>query len=320
MKKIIFGFFETFRKISRKEFDPKTTLAGTLLSAVVALVIMSGIYYFIRDVKYLVMGIIVCVALTGTGIHSCLKERNDDRKATEYNKLLKNNSKFRNTKWREEFYNYKISHAFETPDKRGMKYDLKKRYRTKSNLLLLKLGCVFIFFGVFLIIYQTTLINISIGIFGIVLGIICAVRGISLFTAQPVREFYRRDCDFEMLEKSYRKGKILSYKDNGINLGTTHIMVYNLKNVYAIDYRIIYDVVKKIVRVKKYENSVVYTGDEYRYYIEIMVRMPSGSHKEIDVEFNEYQCEMVINEYRKAHYSHGQENIIDQKMDNTVSV
>ena len=40
----------------------------------------------------------------------------------------------------------------------------------------------------------------------------------------------------------------------------------------------------------------------------------------IDVEFNEYQCEMVINEYRKAHYSHGQENIIDQKMDNTVSV
>ena len=318
MKK--FRLFEIFRKINRKELDPQTSLAGMLIVAGTVFVLMFVLYYFTQDIKYIVSAIIVCILVTGNGIYSYFKEKKDDRKAIEHKKAFADNSKFKNAKWREEFYHYKAVHTFETADKKGMKHDLKKRYRTKDNFLLVKLGCVFIFFGIFLIIYQTTLSNICIGIFGIVLGIICTVRGISIFTAKPVREFYRRDCDFEMLEKSYRKGKMLSYKDNGINLGTTHIIVYNLKNIYAIDYRIIYDVVKKIVRVKKYENSIVYTGDEYRYYIEIMVRMPSGAHKEIDVEFDEYQCEMVINEYRKTHYSPKQKNIIDQKIDDTISV
>ena len=318
MKK--FKLFEIFGKINRKEFDPTTSLTGTLIVAGIVFAVMFLIYYFTQDIKYLVSAIIVGVLLTGNGIDLYFKEKKDDSKAIEQNKSLVNNSKFKNAKWREEFYNYKASHTFETVDKKGMKYDLKKRYRTKDNFLLVKLGCVFIFFGIFLIIYQTTPSNICIGIFGIVFGIICTVRGISIFTAKPVREFYRRNCDFEALEKSYMKGKMLSYKDNGINLGTTHIIVYNLKNIYAIDYRIIYDVVKKIVRVKNYENSVVYTGDEYRYYLEIIVKISSGAHREIDVAFDEYQCEMLINEYRKTHYSPKQENIIDQKNSNTISV
>ena len=307
-------------EINRKELDPQTSLAGMLIVAGTVFVLMFVIYYFTQDIKYLVSAIIVGVLVTGNGLHSYFKEKKDDRKATEQKKSLVHNSKCKEAKWREEFYDYKANHTFETVSKKGMKHDLKKRYRTKDNFLLVKLGCVFIFFGIFLIIYQTTPSNICIGIFGIVLGIICTVRGISILTAKPVREFYRRDCDFEMLEKSYRKGKMLSYKDNGINLGTTHIIVYNLNNIYAIDYRIIYDVVKKIVRVKKYNNSVAYAGDEYRYYVEIMVRMPSGSHGEIDVEFNEYQCEMVINEYRKTHYSPTQENIVAEKIDDTISV
>ena len=317
MKKI-FRFFETFGKSNKQQFNPKTTLASSLIAAAAALIIMSGIYYFIEDVKYLVVGILVCAALIGMGIYSYFKEKKDNRKAIEHNKIFKDNRKFQNTKWREKFYDYKSRDVFEVPDKRGMKYDLKKRYRTKDNFSTVALGLLFIFLSIFLIIYQPTATNIGLSIFGILFGTAFAAWGMSAFTARPVREFYRRNCDFEALEKSYRKGKMLSYKDNGINLGTTHIMVYTKNNIYAIDYRIIYSVVKKMVRVKKYENNL-YTGDEYRYCVEIMVKMPSGSQTKIDVELDEYQCEMLINEYRKAHYSYENSNKVAEKIDSTVS-
>lgn len=316
-----FRFFKAFNKISRKDFTPTTSLKNMLIATVILLAVTSGIiYYFTKDIGYLVAAIIVSVWLMGKGIYSYFKQKKDDSKATEHHKILQNNSKFKNSKWREEFYNYKASHTFETIDEKGMKYDLKKRYKTKENFLLVKLGSVFILFSIFLIVYQSTLSNISIGIFGIILGIICVVRGIAILTAKPVKEFYHRNYDFKALEKSYRKGKILSYKDNGINLGTTHIIVYNLKNIYAIDYQNVYGVVKKIVRVKNYENGVVYANDEYRYYIEITAKTSSEAHTKIDVEFDEYQCEMVMNEYRKTHYSPVQKNIIEQKNSNALSV
>ena len=64
--------------------------------------------------------------------------------------------------------------------------------------------------------------------------------------------------------------------------------------VYAIDYRLVEGISRKVVRLKKYEDGI-YSSEEYRHYAVIHVRLPqSGRIHNVEIELNEFQVQMAI--------------------------
>lgn len=64
--------------------------------------------------------------------------------------------------------------------------------------------------------------------------------------------------------------------------------------MYAIDYRLVEGISRKVVRYKKYEDGI-YSSEEYKHYAVIHVRLPkSGQIHNVEIELNEFQVQMEI--------------------------
>ena len=110
----------------------------------------------------------------------------------------------------------------------------------------------------------------------------------------PVRKWLKGDIDYEGLEASYLKSQMLFYKTNALAFGTTHLHGFTEKKIYAIDYRLVEGISRKIVRLKKYEDGI-YNTEEYQHFAVIHVRLPrSGNIHDIEIELNEFQVQMAI--------------------------
>ena len=71
-----------------------------------------------------------------------------------------------------------------------------------------------------------------------------------------VKKFLKQQTDLTEIENSYTKGKMLSLGDNGINIGSSYIVIYTHKSIYAIDNNTVQDMTRKMVRVKQYEDNL----------------------------------------------------------------
>ena len=94
---------------------------------------------------------------------------------------------------------------------------------------------------------------------------------------------------------------MLSFGNNGINIGSSYIVIYTQKQVFAIDNSSVQDLTRKMVRVKQYEDSLC-SGQEYRYYVCLIYTDTGGSAKTISVRLDEFQCEMMIAEFNRRFY------------------
>ena len=115
-----------------------------------------------------------------------------------------------------------------------------------------------------------------------------------MYIGMPVRKWLKGDIDYDKLEASYLKSRMLVYKKNGLALGTSHIHAYTEKKIYAIDYRLVEGISRKIVRRKKYEDNI-YSSEEYQHFAVIHVRLPESKQiHDVEIELNEFQVQMAI--------------------------
>ncbi len=116
----------------------------------------------------------------------------------------------------------------------------------------------------------------------------------SLYIGMPVRKWLKGDIDYGVLEASYLQSQMLFYKTNALAFGTTHLHGFTEKKIYAIDYRLVQGISRKIVRLKKYEDGI-YNTEEYQHFAVIHVRLPqSGNIYDVEIELNEFQVQMAI--------------------------
>ena len=131
------------------------------------------------------------------------------------------------------------------------------------------------------------------GILFLVLGLVFMFSAIFLLNTNNAEAVSTT----HVLENSYLESRMLTYKKNGIAFGTTHIHAFTEKNIYAIDYRIVDEITRKVVRLKTYEDGI-YSSDEYKHYVVIHVVMPGTSDAcDVEIELNEYQVQMVLDNY-----------------------
>lgn len=204
---------------------------------------------------------------------------------------------FRTPEWREQYSRYREMHPFEYPQERTIKDDLFRRYHRRETFL-------------YILMYSLLLVGTIAGMiydfdkkYPFCLGIPAfgwlMIGSLNTFTGKPVRKWLKLDIDYPALETSYQHGSMLTYKGNGINLGTTHIHAYTPQTVYAIDYELVKSITRKFVPSKDYFQTLD-TGEKYRHFVVIHVRLPeSGNMTQVEIELNEFQVEMILDEFAR---------------------
>ena len=288
-------------KANNTVIEPKKNLILVIITAVCVFVVLGGIYFFTGDIKYLVIAVISMIPLIFYAIYAFFKEKRQDKSSQKDKQEFLSGAKYRQQEWKTAYFQYKEKHSFETISKRGMVYDLKKRYRKHDFVcirsgILLTIGSILIFF-----IPMTEIKDKAVAIFGILFGGVIFSIGVHGLTSGPVQKFLKQQANLTEIERSYAKGKLLSFGNNGINVGSSYTVIYTQKNVFAIDNNSIQDMTRKMVRVKQYEDNL-YSGQEYRYYVSLIYKAPEGKTKAIDVRLDEFQCEMMIAEFNRRFY------------------
>lgn len=318
---------EKFSEIQRMKntnmLDSKKNLKIEIVFSVALAIILGAVYYFYRRWEILVCAILVPTAMTAFCIYAYFKEKRQDKSSGKDMQAFISGEKYRKKEWKTAYYEYKEKHSFEEISKKGMKHDLIKRYRTGNNRGLAEVGLLLFAGSIAAVFYPIKDFHFGYSILGILFGGAFMSFGIYNYIGGPVRKFYKTADNIPEIEKSYNKGKMLSYKPNGlsssgINIGSAYTVIYNSNKVIAIENNAIEDMVRKMVRVKKYEDSV-YTGQEYNYYVSVIYRESDGRKLHTDVRLDEFQCEMIITEFHRSFYPDKMyDNIVSEIKDDTV--
>lgn len=223
-------------------------------------------------------------------IYAYCKESKADMKAQETKVQYMNGSYFESPEWHEKYVAYLNKHPFEKPKYQNMKRDLLKRFQRREYLVKMILQLFLIFCTLCLIpLGRYYMAVIGLCLFGFLFWL-----EFSLYIGMPVRKWLKGDIDYEELEASYLKSQMLFYKTNALAFGTTHLHGFTEKKIYAIDYRLVEGISRKIVRLKKYEDGI-YNTEEYQHFAVIHVRLPrSGNIYDVEIEINEFQVQMAI--------------------------
>lgn len=212
-------------------------------------------------------------------------EKKADKKAEKIKADYADGSYFNSAEWKKSHSEYVKNYRFEKISPKGMKDDLKKRYfkiavKPVIFLSIVMLLCLVIAFSI------TELFIVVLFIFLTVCFIILTVFCL------PVKKFYKQNYNFADIEKSYKDGKMLSHKKNGINIGRNYTVIYNEKQIVVIDNYDIEAVERYAVREKTYYN-LQYAKEKYFHRVYIK----AGSR--YFVELDEHQIEIVIDELSK---------------------
>ena len=223
-------------------------------------------------------------------IYAYCKESKADMKAQETKVQYMDGSYFESLEWHEKYVAYLNEHTFEKPKYQSMKQDLLKRFQRREYLVKMILPLFLMFCTLCLIpLGRYYMAIIGFCLFGFLFWL-----EFSLYIGMPVRKWLKGDIDYEGLEASYLKSQMLFYKTNALAFGTTHLHGFTEKKIYAIDYRLVEGISRKIVRLKKYEDGI-YNTEEYKHFAVIHVRLPrSGDIYDVEIELNEFQVQMAI--------------------------
>lgn len=317
------GKFNLIKRTNNNMHDSKKNLKIEIICCIIMASVLGAAYYFYRNLEVLVCAVLAPTAMIVYCIYAYFKEKRHDKSSANDKQEFLSGSKFRKKEWKTAYYEYKEKHSFEEISKKGMKHDLIKRYRTGNNRGLAEVGLLLFAGSIAAVFYPIKDFHFGYSILGILFGGAFMSYGIYNYTGGPVRKFCKTRDDLPEIEKSYNKGKMLSYKPNGlsssgINLGSTYTVIFNSNKVIAVENRTIEDMVRKMVRVKKYENNV-YSGQEYNYYVSVIYRKPDGREAHTDVRLDEFQCEMMIAEFHRSFYPEKMyDSIVSETNDDTV--
>ena len=277
--------------MGRNDKFPFAMTKKSLVVYIASIVLIGPLLFFVRgDMAGKYAACIACPMIIVYLIYAYCKESKADMKAQETKVQYMDGSYFESSEWHEKYVIYLNEHHFEKPKYQSMEMDLLKRFQRREYLVKMILPLFLMFCTLCLIpLGRYYMAIIGFCLFGFLFWL-----EFSLYIGMPVRKWLKGDIDYEGLEASYLKSQMLFYKTNALAFGTTHLHGFTEKKIYAIDYRLVEGISRKIVRLKKYEDGI-YNTEEYQHFAVIHVRLPqSGNIHDVEIELNEFQVQMAI--------------------------
>ena len=196
--------------------------------------------------------------------------------------------------WKERYKSYRLKNGFKSVDTDSMRKFLLKSRRGNEK----------IFTGVFVILlsalfaWQAVRIDTFMRALYIIFAVLFFAGGVWLllsFSGIEVKEFYKETENIEQIEASFMKGKVLTYKRSGVNIGSEYLVVFS-DVICAVKYEDIRSAAVNIVRTKNLTNGL-YMGESIKFYAVFTVNdRSSGATEELRARLNEFQAEMAVEE------------------------
>ncbi|MBQ8123954.1 MAG: hypothetical protein IJ170_11745 [Ruminococcus sp.] len=292
----------------RRTPDPRMSLPAALVGGVLAL---AYVWFVYRDfVHTAIAAVIVAVAVVFI-IYSQSREQKADRKAAKERPELEDGSRFSSVEWRKGYLDFAQEKGWESPERTSMKADMCRHYNNGADRAMILMGAFFTACGAALLFSpQSPLVAVG----GIALGAFCLYFGIKDICGYTVRKWMRSTkLPHEELEKSYMSGRLLTFRKNGVNIGSELIIFFNKETAGAIKLSELSGARRHIVRLKKYQDGT-YAGEEYQHFLEL-----SSLGKTVQVRLTEHQVEMALEELeRRSGYISGNSPISQDRDDETI--
>lgn len=272
---------------------PRHPLRHTIIR-ILLIVSFGAVFFVMPDIRLKVAVVIISPLLIAFAVWRYIKERMDDKRAEQQKSGLIRVTRRQNAGWRTRYLDYKMHQGFEEIDPRGMKADLIRRIRCFRNLVWPVVGTVMFAAVGYALLRRGEYQCLLCFFFGAL-----SLAGLIYFSAGgPVRHWIRR-CSKEAakIEHSYRHGRLLCRGEWGINLGHSHIVLFNSSHIEAFPLDRVADMTRKTVRLKTYRNDI-YTGQKYKHYVVIQL-WDKDSLTERQIELTDFQVEMLLQQYQR---------------------
>lgn len=240
----------------------------------------------------LTLSLIVPAAMGLVIILSFALEKRSDKRFDVLKKSIKDGDHYYSEEWQEKYHEFVESKGFEQIKHISMTSDLRARYMRPTGVFMILMGIGTILLGIIFLGEADAIAVLS--LFG--LGF-CAY-GVYCFMPSNVMQFMK-NCgdDLSNINDSYMNGSLLTfnkkisdkYCNNGLNIGSAHLILFTPKRIAALKYVDIERVSPRILRTKYYANSV-YTCSDYKYYIDIFVK----EHGKYSIQLSDFQTVLAF--------------------------
>lgn len=288
------GKFDDFpRKMFHPDLPPfKNRVIGYIICVPLSFVI-AKFYYELPTALCIVITLAFAIALSAATFF----EIKSTRKDKEFINAVNNGEFHNDEKWQHKYAEYIKKHDFQQVKSNSMKVDLFRRYTSVSGVIMLIAALLFFIAAIFI---RTGLLetNVILAVSGLLFG----AWGVWKLMKTPVRNFIKQYNEkLPEIERSYLNGRMLTLRrngehscNNGINIGSNYVVIYDNKAINCFDRSDIIAVNKHITKTKYYGNSI-YTGSLFTYKIYFSVKNETTiSHsRQYSLELNEFQTEMV---------------------------
>lgn len=283
--------------------DPVQAAVGVFICSIPAFFIL---WFVLGTAAHRICAAVALPLLNIWFFLAIFREKRADKKAARQQIDYLSGEYFCDPVWRAEYLRRKTEKGFESCHPKGMRYDMMQRYRRKSEpvtfmvmSILLLTGCICGLGTSHREWKMWLLLPVGLVVFGYIFWIHW-----SEFTARPVRKWLkdcRDDPELAEFEKSWETGRILSYQRsgvvNGICLSSTHLILYNKREVHTVEFSVAESMTREIVREKTYQDFA-YADEKYRFYAVLYIRTAQGQFT-LKTELDEFQTEMAIEEFAR---------------------
>lgn len=240
----------------------------------------------------LTLSIIVPAVMGLVILLSFALEKRSDRQFDKLKKSIKNGEHHYSEEWQEKYSKFVESKGYEQIKHISMTADLSARYMRPTGVFMIMMGIGTIILGIIFLGEANAVAILS--LFG--LGF-CAYGVYCLMPPNVMRFLKNCGDDLSNINDSYMNGSLLTFKkkisdkycNDGLNIGSTHLILFTPKRIAALKYVDIERVSPRILRTKYYANSV-YTCSDYKYYIDIFAKR----HGIYSIQLSEFQTVLAF--------------------------
>ncbi|MBR1764224.1 MAG: hypothetical protein IJ746_02410 [Ruminococcus sp.] len=244
---------------------------------------------------YIILPVVVIVAVIV--IFAFVKDRLDSRRLDRLEESISTGERYRDEKWRSKQQRYLAKHGFREP-RISMARDLLWHTQELSGLWFMGLGLPVL--AVFLIIYFSEN-DLTALIFGVVCTAALVWYGWYRFRSPKLRRLIadlEQHPKFDVLNEAYMRGRTISRKRSGLNLGAGIVTLFTPKALVPITFNEVREVSFYVEHRLNYTNGL-YSDTEHHFYVRILAG-DDQSVKEFPIELGEQAAVEAVEQLARA--------------------
>ena len=273
--------------MNRKTQSTAALVAGLAIGAF--LLILEGAQWYLM---------IPVVAITAALVlFAFFKDRFDTKRLERLDEAIYSGERYKDEKWREKQQRYLEKHGFAKPLD-SMSRDLLRHTRELSGVVFMALGLIVLIVFTLILISEN---DLSALIFGVLFAACIMCYGYYRFRSPKLRrliEELSQHPKFDVLNEAYMRGRTISFKRSGLNLGAGIVTLFTPSSLVPITFNEVREVSFYIEHRLNYASGL-YSDTEHHFYVRVLAGDEHGV-KDLPIELGEAATVEAIEEMARA--------------------